>query len=196
MPCRNDRYGTKATNPSCQLRVSRDYQALRNALLAGGVAMSALDTLVNSNPTDLRKDSVVADTQRYDLDEYGQKPAATSNLPQRERIAPSYPPSGRVVSNGNDRPQDAMSWRRVSDFASIPDDSGYDIEGENDVDDHNAPSAPLGSGESLRRVCQPDVNSVLLVTHLRSYFAVCAIGKCAAFRVPRGRSLGPVLRRS
>ena len=38
-----------------------------------------------------------------------------------------------------------MSWRRVSDFASIPDDSGYDIEGENDVDDHTAPSAPLGN---------------------------------------------------
>jgi hypothetical protein len=107
--------------------------------------MSALDTLVNSSPTDLRRDSAVDTRQRYDTDEYSPKPAAVGNLPQRERIVPSYPPSGRVVSNGNDRPQDAMSWRRVSDFASIPDDSGYDVEGEHDLDEHAAPSAPLGN---------------------------------------------------
>jgi hypothetical protein len=107
--------------------------------------MSALDTLVNSNPFDLRKDSVVADTQRYDPDEHGQNPAAAATFHQRERIAPSYPPSGRVVSNGNARPQDAMSWRRVSDFASIPGDTGYDVEGENDLDEYAAPSAPLSN---------------------------------------------------
>jgi hypothetical protein len=129
------------------LRDSRDYQALRNALLAGGVAMSALDTLVNTNPSDPRKDSVTADTQRYDQNEYeyGQKPAAAANLTQRERVAPSHPPSGRVVSNGNGRPQDTSSWRRVSDFASVPDDAGYDVDGENDLDGCAAPSAPLGN---------------------------------------------------
>jgi hypothetical protein len=107
--------------------------------------MSALDTLVNTNPSYLRKDSVTADTQRYDPDEYGQKPAGAANLSQRERITPTHPPSGRVVSNGNGRPQDATSWRRVSDFASIPDDAGYDVDGENETDGYAAPSAPLGN---------------------------------------------------
>lgn len=107
--------------------------------------MSALDTLVNTNPSDLRKDSVTADTQRYDADEYGQEPAAAANLPQRERITPTHPQSGRVVSNGNGRPQGATSWRRVSDFASIPDDAGYDVDGENETDGYAAPSAPLGN---------------------------------------------------
>lgn len=106
--------------------------------------MSALDTLINSNPSNLRKDSGAAETQHYGHDEYGQKPASMASLPQPERVAPFHPPSGRVVSNGNARPQDAMSWRRVSDFASIPDDVGYDVEGENDLDEHAAPSAPLG----------------------------------------------------
>jgi len=101
--------------------------------------MTALDTLVNTNPSDLRKDSVVADTQRYDQDEYGQKPAAAANMPQRGRITPTHPPSGRLVFNGNGRPQDATSWRRVSDFASIPDDAGYDVDG------YAAPSAPNGN---------------------------------------------------
>ena len=107
--------------------------------------MSALDTLVNTNPSDLRKDSVTADIQRCDPDEYGQKPNSMAYLPQRERTAPPHQPSGRVVSHGNGRSQDAMPWRRVSDFTSIPDDAGYDVEGENDVNGYAAPSAHPGN---------------------------------------------------
>lgn len=116
--------------------------------------MSALDTLVNCNPSDLRKDSVVADTEHHDqkspnqLKQYGQKPGEMSGLTQRERTVLFHPTShkdGRVVSNSGARPHDAMSWRRISDFVSIPADSSYDIEGDNDLNEHAVPSAPLGN---------------------------------------------------
>lgn len=78
------------------------------------------------------------------------------DVTHRERNVSFYPPShknGRVASNGNSRFQDATSWRRVSDFTSIPDDSGYDVEGENDPEEYTGVTQPCGglpSGQQNR----------------------------------------------
>ena len=91
-----------------------------------------------------------------------------AGLPQRDRNAPSYPPThGRMVSNGNIRPHDATSWRRVSDFASIPDDSGYDIEGENELEGH------AGTAQTLNNlhIGQPNRTLYFLGLSERTTFA-------------------------
>jgi hypothetical protein len=132
-----------------QLRLTGDYQSLRNALIMGGADIDTLDILVNASNAGTRKDSVFADEKGKVERPESQpkqyvKPAVAAPISRVQNLSKvtSTPTSSnaRATSNGYGHFRQPTAWRPTTYDNSIPNEA-MDHDDDDDLLDENIPAA-------------------------------------------------------
>jgi hypothetical protein len=132
-----------------QLRLTGDYQSLRNALIMGGADIDTLDILVNAPNAGTRKDSVFADEKGKVERPESQpkqyvKPAVAAPISRVQNLSKvtSTPTSSnaRATSNGHGHSRQPTAWRPTTYDNSIS-NVAMDHDDEDDLLDENMPAS-------------------------------------------------------